>query len=93
VGDLNKLVPKCIQEGKAFGVLSFSTHLSALPSDKQFVLSPSQDLQEAAQRLFMGMRLLDEGDADLILAEFVPEIGLGRAINDRLKRAAAQPTH
>ena len=31
--------------------------------------------------------------ADLILAEFVPEIGLGRAINDRLKRAAAQPTH
>ena len=93
VGDLSELVPKCIQEGKAFGVLSFSTHLSALPSDKQFVLSPSQDLQEAAQRLFMGMRLLDESDADLILAEFVPEIGLGRAINDRLKRAAAQPTH
>lgn len=93
VGDLNELVPKWLQEGKAFGVLSFSTHFPALPSDRQFVLSPSQDLQEAAQRLFMGMRLLDESDADLILAEFVPEIGLGRAINDRLKRAAAQPTH
>ena len=93
VGDLNELVPKWIQEGKVFGVLSFSTHFPALPSDRQFVLSPSQDLQEAAQRLFMGMRLLDESDADLILAEFVPEIGLGRAINDRLKRAAAQPTH
>ena len=93
VGDLNELVPKWIQEGKAFGVLSFSTHFPALPSDRQFVLSPSQDLQEAAQRLFMGMRLLDESDADLILAEFVPENGLGRAINDRLKRAAAQPTH
>jgi L-threonylcarbamoyladenylate synthase len=50
-------------------------------------------LQEAAQRLFMGMRLLDESAADLILAEFVPEIGLGRAINDRLKRAAAQSIH
>ena len=93
VGDLNELVPKWIQEGKAFGVLSFSTHFPALPSDRQFVLSPSQDLQEAAQRLFKGMRLLDESDADLILAEFVPENGLGRAINDRLKRAAAQPTH
>ena len=93
VGDLNELVPKWIQEGKAFGVLSFSTYFPALSSDRQFVLSPSQDLQEAAQRLFMGMRLLDESDADLILAEFVPEIGLGRAINDRLKRAAAQPTH
>jgi L-threonylcarbamoyladenylate synthase len=50
-------------------------------------------LQEAAQRLFMGMRLLDESAATVILAEFVPEIGLGRAINDRLKRAAAQPIH
>ena len=93
VGELNELIPKLIQEGKAFGVLSFSTHFPALPSDREFVLSPSQDLQEAAQRLFMGMRLLDESDAAVILAEFVPEIGLGRAINDRLKRAAAQPTH
>ena len=93
VGELNELVPKLIQEGKAFGVLSFSTHFPALPSDREFVLSPSQDLQEAAQRLFIGMRLLDESDAAVILAEFVPEIGLGRAINDRLKRAAAQPTH
>ena len=93
VGELNELVAKLTQEGKAFGVLSFSTHFPTLPSDRQFVLSPGQDLQEAAQRLFMGMRLLDESDADLILAEFVPEIGLGRAINDRLKRAAAQPIH
>lgn len=93
VGELNELVAKLTQEGKAFGVLSFSTHFPTLPSDRQFVLSPGQDLQEAAQRLFMGMRLLDESDADLILAEFVPENGLGRAINDRLKRAAAQPIH
>jgi L-threonylcarbamoyladenylate synthase len=93
VGELNELVAKLTHEGKAFGVLSFSTHFPTLSSDRQFVLSPSQDLQEAAQRLFMGMRLLDESEADLILAEFVPEIGLGRAINDRLKRAAAQPTH
>jgi L-threonylcarbamoyladenylate synthase len=56
-------------------------------------LSASQDLKEAAQRLFMAMRLLDESDAELIVAELIPEIGLGRAINDRLKRAAAQPTH
>ena len=93
VGELNELALKLTQEGKTFGVLSFSTHFPTLPSDRQFVLSPIQDLQEAAQRLFMGMRLLDESDADLILAEFVPENGLGRAINDRLKRAAARPTH
>ncbi len=93
LGNLQELVPQLIQQGKEVGVLSFSTHFPSLPTDRQFVLSPSQDLPEAAQRLFMGMRLLDESAADLILAEFVPEIGLGRAINDRLKRAAAQPTH
>ncbi len=93
VGELNELVPRLMKEGKEIGILSFSTHFPTLPTDRQFVLSPSEDLQEAAQRLFMGMRLLDESDADLILAEYVPEIGLGRAINDRLKRAAAQPSH
>jgi L-threonylcarbamoyladenylate synthase len=93
VGDLEVLVPKLMKEGMEIGVLSFSTHFPNIPLDRQFVLSSSQDLQEAAQRLFMGMRLLDESDAVLILAEFVPEIGLGPAINDRLKRAAAQPIH
>jgi L-threonylcarbamoyladenylate synthase len=82
-----------IQQGKEVGVLSFSNHFPAVTADRQVVLSATQDLQEAAQRLFMGMRLLDESAATVILAEFVPEIGLGRAINDRLKRAAAQPIH
>ena len=93
LGNLAELIPQLIQQGKEVGVLSFSNHFPAVPADCQVVLSATQDLQEAAQRLFMGMRLLDESAADLILAEFVPEIGLGRAINDRLKRAAARPIH
>lgn len=93
LGNLTELVPQLIQQGKEVGVLSFSTHFPSLPADRQVVLSATQDLQEAAQRLFMGMRLLDESAADLILAELVPEIGLGRAINDRLKRAATQPIY
>jgi L-threonylcarbamoyladenylate synthase len=93
LGDLTELVPQLVQQGKKVGVLSFSTHFPSLSVDCQVILSASQDLKEAAQRLFMAMRLLDESDAELIVAEFVPEIGLGRAINDRLKRAAAQPAH
>ena len=93
LGNLTELVPQLIQQGKEFGVLSFSTHFPSLPADRQVVLSATQDLKEAAQRLFMAMRLLDESQAELIVAEFVPEIGLGRAINDRLKRAATQPIH
>jgi L-threonylcarbamoyladenylate synthase len=55
-----------------------------------FNLSPKKDLQEAALNLFRYLRLMDESDADLILVNFVPQEGLGLAINDRLKRALAK---
>jgi L-threonylcarbamoyladenylate synthase len=35
------------------------------------------------------LRELDETDVDIMISELLPEIGLGLAINDRLKRAAA----
>jgi L-threonylcarbamoyladenylate synthase len=36
------------------------------------------------------MRKLDEGKSSVILAELLPDEGLGRAINDRLRRAAVK---
>jgi L-threonylcarbamoyladenylate synthase len=51
-------------------------------------LSESGDLSEAASRLFACMRRLDDQNPDHIVAWKVPEEGLGRAINDRLKRAS-----
>lgn len=53
------------------------------------VLSLEGSLNEAARNLFKVMRELDQTDADVIIAEPVPDHGLGRAINDRLRRAAA----
>lgn len=53
-----------------------------------FPLSINKDLNEAAANLFNTMRVLDNSDFDLIIAEHFPEHGLGRAINDRLKRAS-----
>jgi L-threonylcarbamoyladenylate synthase len=52
------------------------------------VLSNAGNLHEAAQNLFSSLRRLDSADTELILAELVPDEGLGRAINDRLRRAA-----
>jgi L-threonylcarbamoyladenylate synthase len=52
-------------------------------------LSPSGDLLEAAANLFHHMRELDQMGADRIAVSPIPEVGLGRAINDRLRRAAA----
>jgi len=52
------------------------------------VLSPTGDLREAAANLFAALRRLDAAGLDLIVAETFPEAGLGRALNDRLRRAA-----
>jgi L-threonylcarbamoyladenylate synthase len=52
-------------------------------------LSPTGDLKEAAAHLFAGLRTLDAtGLAEIYVAP-IPEAGLGAAINDRLRRAAA----
>jgi L-threonylcarbamoyladenylate synthase len=50
-------------------------------------LSVHQDFREAATNLFRYLRELDALNLDLIVAEQVPEKGLGAAIMDRLKRA------
>ena len=52
------------------------------------VLSRAGDLREAATGLFAALRRLDACGAATIIAERVPEQGLGVAINDRLLRAA-----
>jgi L-threonylcarbamoyladenylate synthase len=65
----------------------------AQPHDSRFSkvvdLSSTGSLVETAANLFQGMRELDSAGLDLILATSYPEEGLGRAINDRLRRAAA----
>jgi L-threonylcarbamoyladenylate synthase len=59
-------------------------------------LSPGGDLKEAAAALFAALRWLDQQGRKLgltgIAAMPIPERGLGRAINDRLRRAAAPRT-
>lgn len=54
-----------------------------------FNLSPRGDLAEAAANLFWALRKLDQPCFARIAVMPIPERGLGRAINDRLRRAAA----
>jgi L-threonylcarbamoyladenylate synthase len=54
-------------------------------------LSPSGDLVEAAASLFAFLAELDASGASAIAVAPIPEGGLGEAINDRLRRAAARP--
>jgi L-threonylcarbamoyladenylate synthase len=85
VGNVSHLAASYL--GKRFGILSFRQMPTNIPSQNQRVLSPTGDLLEAAQNLFSYLRELDQAAIDLILAEEVPDIGIGRAINDRLRRA------
>lgn len=59
-------------------------------SPNQIILSRQGSLEEAARNLFSALRTLDKMEVDVILAEQVPDTGLGKAINDRLRRAAAK---
>ena len=52
------------------------------------VLSPGGDLITAASQFFQALHRLDAAGLDQILAVRFPEQGLGRALNDRLQRAA-----
>lgn len=71
---------------KKIGVLSFQHDFK---QKHQFILSPTGSLITAAQNFFKALRTLDKMPIDIILTEFVPDEGLGRAINDKLRRASA----
>lgn len=53
------------------------------------VLSPTGNLLEAAAHLFEALHQLDRLGLEAIYAEPIPEVGLGRAIMDRLRRASS----
>lgn len=68
-----------------------TVHIGFGPGQATLNLSPTGDLIEAAANLFHMLREADSlaGANGRISVSAIPEIGLGRAINDRLRRAAA----
>ena len=78
-------------DGKsAVGLLSFRRPQSTDGFSATEILSEQGDLREAAANLFAAVRSLDSLGLDLIVVRPVPEVDLGRAIMDRLRRAAAR---
>jgi L-threonylcarbamoyladenylate synthase len=69
-------------------VLDFGDSLKGV-AGVRLDLSPSGDLIEAASHLFSYLRALDAAGAMRIAVAPIPADGLGAAINDRLRRAAA----
>jgi L-threonylcarbamoyladenylate synthase len=77
-----------VPRGKRYGALLWSD----APFSETFIesrrLSTTANLREAAANLFRQLRELDHAGLHCIVAEAVPEEGLGVAIMDRLRRAA-----
>jgi len=77
-------------EAAKIGFLAFNQYSDLIPVKNQILLTKSGDLKEAAQNLFQSLHLLDSLDIEVIVAAQIPEKGLGKAISDRLKRAASK---
>ena len=70
--------------------LRFKELIPGIPAVRQRVLSPTGDVSEAARNLFDALHYLASLDADAIVAEKLPDAGLGKAVNDRLFRASVK---
>ncbi len=88
MGNLHEMLNRFGPEGT--GILAFNREIPKIETAFQYVLSPSSDIEEAATRLFSGLRSLDQLNLQRILCEPVPDVGLGKAINDRLRRASSK---
>ncbi len=81
--------PRGVMRLNAVGACSGEVMLGFGPVACDLNLSEAGDLTEAAANLYACLHRLDAMGADRIAVSPVPEAGLGRAINDRLRRAAA----
>ncbi len=86
---LTNNVPELIKyfEKKNIGLLVFKKKIVNNKILHQEILSESGDYNEAARNLYAAMHRLDENKLDVILVERLPNIGLGKTINDKLNRA------
>jgi len=76
--------------GKKICWLRFKELQPGTPVNDQFVLAPDGKMSTAATRLFSLLRQMDKENYEIAIVEAIPDEGLGRAINDRLKRAGVR---
>jgi L-threonylcarbamoyladenylate synthase len=78
------------RKGEQMGLLTLAPRPDAKGYSVVEALSNDGNLVEAAANLFAALRRLDSVGLERIIVEPVPESGIGRAIMDRLRRAAAR---
>jgi len=72
---------------KKIGALVFNKKIDDERIVEQEILSEASNLEEAAKNLYAALHRLDKSNVDIILIALLPNEGIGKSINDRLRRA------
>ncbi|NMA86583.1 MAG: threonylcarbamoyl-AMP synthase [Tissierellia bacterium] len=89
IREINIYANKYSKEGKKVGIMATDESVDKYHIGEIISLGTRKDKNTIAHNLFNTLRLLDEENVDIILAEAVEDIGIGRAIMNRLKKAAS----
>ncbi|WP_164217633.1 L-threonylcarbamoyladenylate synthase [Virgibacillus sp. YIM 98842] len=85
---IQEMIDKEKSHAKMIGVMAQTNVAAQLHADQVFDLGNQPE--EIAAKLYDALRTFKEGDVDLIICEALPEKGIGQAIMNRLKKAAAK---
>ncbi len=72
---------------KKIGALVFNKKIDDERIVEQEILSKASNLEKAAKNLYAALHRLDKSDLAIILIELLPNEGIGKSINDRLRKA------
>lgn len=78
-------------QGKKVGILWFQQiKIKSSKVSVNHVLAPNGSTQEAAANMYDALHQMEKSGVELIIVERLPNVGLGRTVNDRFERAAAK---
>ena len=89
-GELIRAVKAALAQGKTVGAIVEMENASLLPREVIVATCGSKGKRsQAAAKLYEALRFFDKNPVDVIYMESVPEKGIGRALMNRLKKAAS----
>lgn len=89
IESVSSIAKDYIGQGNKVGIMSKEEHSHAYREFNNKAFGPESNLRICASKLFNVLREFDAENIDIIIAEAIPERGLGLAIMSRLKKAAA----
>ncbi|MFH0904145.1 MAG: L-threonylcarbamoyladenylate synthase [Methanobacteriota archaeon] len=91
LAEIKRLILDYQRLGYKVGVIVTRESAPHIECEAKYILGSINDLKEVAGRLFSGLRFLDEAKVDVGVVEGIfPEIKEGRAIMNRLRKAAGE---